>query len=65
MLCIMLHLTLISLPITSIYLKVAIVRSPLWTSPDCGKGAILVEKLVREADGRSGKTIQGLCFPLI
>ena len=43
----------------AIYLKVAMVRSN-WRGPDCGNSTILEERLVREADGGGGNTIQGL-----
>ena len=41
------------------YLKVAMVSSN-WRGLDCGKLTILGERLVREADGGGGNTIQGL-----
>ena len=43
----------------TIYLKVAMVRSN-WRGLDCSNLTILGERLVREADGGSGNTIQGL-----
>ena len=43
----------------TIYLKVAMVKSN-WRGLDCGNWTILGEKLVREADGGGGNTIQGL-----
>ena len=43
----------------TIYLKVAMVKSN-WRGLDCGNWTILGEKLVREADGGVGNTIQGL-----
>ena len=44
-----------------IYLKVAMVRLN-WRGLDCGSWTILGERVVREADGGGGNTIQGLFF---